>query len=67
MSKAAEYRNWGIDYLPPPIPDRNHDWQAVHDNYDGTGSMLVLTGKSLDECKEQIDERMLEDNWADFV
>lgn len=67
MSKMVEYRNWEIDYLPPPIPTRAHDWQAVHDNYDGDGNMLIVTGPSLEDCKEQIDERMEEDNWSDFV
>lgn len=65
--RMTEYRSWTIQYAPPPIPTRVHDWQAIHDNYDGTGGMLIVSGKSVDDCKEQIDERMEEDNWSDFV
>ena len=31
------YRGWTIRYDPPPIPDRQHDWQAVGPNYDAWG------------------------------
>jgi len=27
-------------YDPPPIPNRNYDWTAVTDNYDGPGSPI---------------------------
>jgi hypothetical protein len=29
------YRNWWIDYDPPPVPSRNCDWHFWHDDYDG--------------------------------
>lgn len=37
------YRNWQYMYDPPPIPDRRHDWQAWHKDYDGPEDGRCLT------------------------
>ena len=57
---AVRYRHWTIEYRPPPIPVRSHDWQYVHDDYDGPPSPLCGTAASVEDCKAAIDELELE-------
>lgn len=45
-----------ISHLPPPIPDRRHDYQAVHKDYDGPGDPRCFTGESPEDIKQQIEE-----------
>jgi hypothetical protein len=53
---VKEYRDYLIQYAPPPIPDRRHDWQFAHKDYDGPGDRRCGDGRSIDDCKAQIDE-----------
>lgn len=45
-----------IDYDPPPIPIRAHDWRFVHDDYDGPGDRRCGTAASVEACIAEIDE-----------
>ena len=51
-----KYKNWYMTHDPKPIPDRRHDWEAVHEDYDGPEDDRAITGKSLNDLMEQIDE-----------
>ena len=50
------YRGWFIQWDPPPIPDRNHDWQYWHKNYDGPGDGRIGSVASEQAAREAIDE-----------
>ena len=52
--KPYIYQDWLYTYDPPPIPDRRHDWQAWHRDYDGPECNIpVLTAPTeLDIIKE---------------
>ena len=61
----VDWEDWVITFYSKPIPDRNHDWEAVHNEYDGapidsldTGSpdQRAFTGKNVMELIEQINE-----------
>lgn len=50
------YGPWRIEHDPKPIPDRRHDWNFVHRDFDGPGDRRCGTGSSPDDCVEQIHE-----------
>lgn len=55
----TEYRDYVIEYDPPPIGIRSCDWQFSADGYDGSpdsGDIRCGTGPTLEDCKRQIDE-----------
>ena len=64
-----KYRGYLIEHWPPPIPDRSHDWQWRHEDYDGApwhhgGPPLdhrAGTSPSLEQAKADIDEQIEED------
>ena len=52
------YRDWHIDFDPPPIPTRNCDWQFWHDDFDGAedaNDNRCGYAASLEEAKAEID------------
>ena len=51
-----EYRDYIIEHDPPPIPDRRHDWNFAHKDYDGPGDPRIGTAASLEAAKSEIDE-----------
>ena len=58
-----KYKDWYVTYFCKPIPDRNHDWEASHTNYDGAPDSdddRAVTGPTLDDVKCQID------NWREI-
>ena len=63
------YRNYTITYEPKPIPTRAHDFDYVHDEYDGgpEHSFGMPSDKrcgaeaSVEACKEAIDELCLDE------
>ncbi len=55
---TEHYRGFLIDYDPPPIPTRAHDWQWCHENYDGPGDNRWGSAPSLEAAKAAIDERI---------
>lgn len=53
------YRGYRIYRDPPPIPDRNHDWHFVHEDYDGAPDAIdnrAGSAASIDACQAEIDE-----------
>lgn len=44
---------WTITLNQKPIPDRSHDWDFGHTDYDGSNG-LAGTGSSEADCLEQI-------------
>ena len=46
---------WHVEFNPKPIPDRLHDWDFWHDDYDGEND-LHGTAASERECWAQIAE-----------
>lgn len=50
--------DWHIERNPKPIPDRRHDYDFWHDDYDGAdgGNGLAGTGYSYDDAAWQICE-----------
>lgn len=52
-------RHWHIEYVPKPIPDRRHDFDFWHDDYDGapdSGDNRCGTAESVEDALEQIRE-----------
>ena len=50
---------WKITYEPPPISSRNHDWTAVHEDYDGavdSHDYRAFTGPSIEDLLHQISD-----------
>lgn len=54
--KPIKYGNWTITYWCKPIPDRNHDYEGTHDDYDGPEDSRAFTGPSIKDIKQQIDD-----------
>ncbi len=67
----TEYKNYFIEYDPPPIPIRSCDWQFAHKDYDGapedsfgppmdkrcgTAGSLELAKASIDDLIEMYPE-----------
>lgn len=51
------YRGFMVTYDPPPIPTRDYDWHAVHDDYDGAeGDDRHFNGPNAADCVRQINE-----------
>ena len=54
----TRYRGYVIEYDPPPIPVRLHDWTFAHEEFDGapdSGDMRAGTAASLEDAKREID------------
>lgn len=58
--KDFKYRGWTIDYWPKPIPMRDFDYTASHDDYDGEDDHRIVTAKTFEQIKIEIDEWYLE-------
>ena len=53
------YRNFRITYDPPPIPTRNCDWHATHDDFDGApdaNDNRYFHGPTEADVKAQVDD-----------
>lgn len=50
------YGNYTITHNPKPIPTREHDYDYVHDDYDGPEDDRCGSAATLEACKEAIDE-----------
>lgn len=56
---ATEYRGYLIEYNPPPIGTRAHDWAFTAEGFDGapdSGDNRCGTGPTVEDCLRQIDE-----------
>lgn len=69
VGENVEYRGYNITFDYPPIPIRTIDYSFFHDDYDGAPEHLYDgfssdtrcgQGASVDDCKAQIDEQILE-------
>ena len=47
---------WTVIYNPKPIPILSHDYDVVHDDYDGDNG-LYFTAGCMDEIRDEIKER----------
>jgi hypothetical protein len=54
--KIGMYRDYNIVLNQKPIPDRGHDWDFTHVDYDGPGDSRCGTAASVEGCKSEIDE-----------
>lgn len=52
------YRGYIINYDPPPIPSRKHDWQFAHKDYNGPRDNRCGTAPSLEAAKTEIDQQI---------
>jgi len=60
-----QYRAFNIQKNMKPIPDRRHDWDFWHDDYDGvpdSADCRAGTAASEEDCKALIDEY-----WAELT
>lgn len=46
---------WTITYNPKPIPDRRHDYDVCHDDYDIDRPELFFTAESKEDAQNEID------------
>jgi len=54
-TQIIKYNGWNISYWKKPIPDRRHDFDFTHDDFDGENG-LCGTAKSIYDAVEQIKE-----------
>lgn len=54
------YKDWIYYYDPPPIPDRRHDWQAHHKDYDGPEDSRMLTAATETDIRKEIKNWIIE-------
>lgn len=50
------YGEYVITYNPKPIPDRTHDYDWVHQDYDGPGDPRAGTAPSIQQAIHAIEE-----------
>ena len=55
------YRYYIIEYDPPPIPNRRHDWQFWHEDYDGPEDSRHGSADSCSDAMSQIDDMIEEE------
>ena len=53
--KTIEYKGWLISHNSKPIPTCMYDYDAVHKDYDGPEDSRCISGSSVDNLKEEID------------
>jgi hypothetical protein len=54
-----EYKDYRIKYDPPPVPGINYVY--YHDDYDGPGDNRFGYCRTIQECKDEIDELIEEE------
>lgn len=60
----VKYKGYTLSYWCKPIPDRGHDYEAVHEDYDGApdgDDDRCFTAASVEELKCEIDYRESEE------
>lgn len=61
MFTTHRYRGFRIYHDPKPIPDRRHDWEYAHEDYDGapdSNDDRHGTAASLEAAKAAIDSML---------
>lgn len=59
MANEETYRGYTFSYWRKPIPTAAFDYDFVHEDYDGApdgGDNRCGSGRSIEDCKAQIDE-----------
>jgi len=56
---STKHKDWIITYNPKPVPNRRHDYDAVHEDYDGPEDGRCFTAASVEEAIEEINEMEL--------
>jgi len=56
-----QYKGWNISHNPKPIPTRQFDCDATHEDYDGVvidedGNELAFNCRDIEAAKEYIDD-----------
>ncbi len=54
---AVYYRAYKITFNPKPIPDRRHDWDFEHEDYDGapdSGDTRAGSAETIWDCLQAI-------------
>ena len=59
------YRDFHIEYDPPPIGTRQFDYAFSHGDYDGPGDSRCGTAASFEQAKEFIDEILADLGYLD--
>lgn len=57
------YRDFNIEYNPPPIPIRVADWQYSHVGYDGPEDNRCGFGPTVESVKRDIDNYYMEKDY----
>ena len=60
-----DWEDWVLTYWKKPIPDRTHDWELVHKDYDGapdSGDTRAFTGPTIEDVYQQAIEYNEEQN-----
>jgi hypothetical protein len=60
MTTPMDYRGYNITYWPKPIPSRAHDYDFVHQDYDGPGDNRVGSCGSIRDCILEIEQIEME-------
>ena len=55
MSRSETYRGWNIEFVHPPIPTREYDYCATHDDWE-PGDPRHVDGPTVEVCRQRIDE-----------
>ena len=58
--KNKTYRGFVLTYWAKPIPYRDCDYDFCHEDYDGPGDPRCGSGPSIADCRDQIDEILLD-------
>ena len=62
--RYEQYRGYRIDFWRKPIPTDVFDYDFCHEDYDGapdSGDHRCGNGRSITDCKSQIDEQIAEE------
>ncbi len=60
MANEETYRGFSFSYWRKPIPTAAFDHDFVHEDYDGPGDNRCGNGRSVEDCKAQIDDILLD-------
>jgi len=47
-----DFEDWNLTFWPKPTPDRNHDWELTHKDYDPPDGR-AFTGPSIEDVYQQ--------------
>ena len=56
MNQQWKHKDWTIYFDPTPLPDRQWDYVAVHEDYDGPGDDRIIYAESTREAEDLIED-----------